>query len=148
VCLNSCLYLYPLEIQQADLSMPNKRPRNTPTMVKTPFNFELVAHTKNPHRGIKCDNYSVSATFSIPSEEEECPLTLEAISQSKLTFLPDVPFLLDRPQHSCVRAAELARMCGWTWSACRDTSARTSRRISSRSHNRRRGMMMRALSMT
>jgi hypothetical protein len=92
--------------------MPNKRPRNTPTMIKTPFNFELVAHTKNPHRGIKFNNYSVSATFSIPSEEEECPLTLEAISQSKLTFMPDVPFLLDRPQHS-----KLTLPCGHAFSA-------------------------------
>ena len=88
-----------------------KRARQSPS-IKTPFNYSLVAMQKNSHRGLKWENYSVTVTLSIPEEDDECPLTLDLISESKLSFLPESPFLLDRPQH-----CKLTLPCGHSFSA-------------------------------
>ena len=42
---------------------------------------------------------SMIALFSIPEEQDECPLTLELIKESKLSFL-DTTFCEERPLHS------------------------------------------------
>jgi hypothetical protein len=95
-----------------------KRARHSPKTVTTPastsaFHYELVAVSKNYHRGISSPVYAISATFSIPAEDEECPLTLDLISDSTLPFLPEkTPFLLDRPMHS-----KLTLPCGHAFSA-------------------------------
>jgi hypothetical protein len=54
--------------------------------------------------------YSIQVTLSIP-EDEECPLTLESIEESKLPCL-DAPFILDRPLHKM-----LTLPCGHKFSA-------------------------------
>ena len=105
--------------------MPSKRARTnsttvsavpiitTPAVNDTPFTFELVGFMKNAHRGLlDNDRYCISATIAVPTEDEECPLTLEAISQSKLAFLPEAQFLVDRPLHS-----KLTLPCGHSFSA-------------------------------
>ncbi len=83
----------------------SKRARHAPN-TKGPFNYELISIEKNGSK------YSVTAAFSIPGTDEECPLTLDLISESKLSFLPDTPFLLDRPEHS-----KLTLPCGHVFSA-------------------------------
>ena len=76
------------------------------THVKAPFNYELRAKSKNAGK------YDITVCFSIPAEADECPLTLDLISESKLSFLPDTPFLLDRPDHK-----KLTLPCGHSFSA-------------------------------
>jgi hypothetical protein len=51
-------------------------------------------------RGAKPKRYTIDITMSIPNGDEECPLTLEPIAESKLPFLPDTPFILNRPKHT------------------------------------------------
>jgi hypothetical protein len=81
--------------------------RSSPaTPVKAPFNYELRAKSKNAGK------YDITVCFSIPAEADECPLTLDLISESKLSFLPDTPFLLDRPDHK-----KLTLPCGHSFSA-------------------------------
>ena len=89
----------------------NKRAKINPIEdVYTPFNYQLVAKEKNIP--IKCSQYCVTVAFGIPAEEEECPLTLDSIAESKLSFLPDTPFLLDRPKH-----CKVTLPCGHSFSA-------------------------------
>ena len=88
----------------------SKRARQSSTGIK--FSYELLAVGKDNHRGLKCKPHSVMAEFSVPLADEECPLTLDLISESKLSILPDTPFLLDRPQHS-----KLTLPCGHSFSA-------------------------------
>ena len=89
----------------------SKRAKISPkAIVLTPFNYQLVGTEKNIPS--KWEKYCVTVTFSIPAEGEECPLTLELISESKLSFLPDTPFLLDRPKHS-----KVTLQCGHSFSA-------------------------------
>ena len=87
-----------------------KRARNssaiTPSSTKTPFNYELRAKNTDTNK------YTIIACFSVPAEGEECPLTLDLISESKLSFLPETPFLLDRPDHKKVTLP-----CGHSFSA-------------------------------
>ena len=92
----------------------NKRARHSsPKPTVAPFHYDLKAVDKSRHRGIHRPVYSVTATLSIPTEDEECPLTLDLISQSQLPFLPEkTPFLLDRPQHT-----KLTLPCGHAFSA-------------------------------
>jgi hypothetical protein len=72
-----------------------------PAKPRIPFAYELLAAEKNHHRGIRPSRYSVTATLSIPAENEECPLSLDLISKTHLPFLPEnTPFVLDRPLHS------------------------------------------------
>lgn len=48
----------------------------------------------------KARRYTIDITMSIPDADEECPLTLDPIAMSKLPFLPDTPFRMDRPKHT------------------------------------------------
>ena len=70
-----------------------------PASTLNPFNYQLVAIEKNVQPMQKWLQYCVTVTFSIPAEGEECPLTLEPMAESKLTFMPETPFLEDRPRH-------------------------------------------------
>jgi len=81
-----------------------KRARHSTPNSKNPFNYELSSKGTN--------KYCITASFSIPAEDEECPLTLDKISESKLCFLPETPFLLDRPKH-----CKLTLPCGHSFSA-------------------------------
>ena len=81
-----------------------KRAKHSTPNSKNPFNYELSS--KGTHK------YCITASFSIPAEDEECPLTLDKISESKLCFLPETPFLLDRPKH-----CKLTLPCGHSFSA-------------------------------
>jgi hypothetical protein len=40
--------------------------------------------------------------LSIPGDEDECPLTLEPIKDSRLACMPDAVFMQEKPQHSKV----------------------------------------------
>ena len=67
------------------------------------FEYLLVSKARNERfstRGAKPRRYSIEVIISIPVEDEECPLTLDSISESKLFFMPDTPFLKDRPKHT------------------------------------------------
>ena len=55
---------------------------------------------------------STVVTLSIPALEDECPLTLDNIGQSKLDFLPDTSFMEDRPLHT-----KLTLPCGHSFCA-------------------------------
>ena len=76
------------------------------TICLGPFDYELVSVQKDARK------YNMTVTLSIPAADEECPVTLDLISESKLSFMPDVPFLLDRPEHS-----KLTLPCGHVFSA-------------------------------
>lgn len=68
----------------------------------TQFSYTLSSKPKNEtfsSRGAKPKRYTIEVVLSIPEAEEECPLTLDSIAESKLPFL-DVPFLPDRPNHT------------------------------------------------
>jgi hypothetical protein len=86
-------------------------PKTSPTIL-TPFNYQLVGMEKNIQPMQRWEQYCVTVTFSIPAEGEECPLTLELISESKLSFMPVTPFLLDRPKH-----CKVTLPCGHAFSA-------------------------------
>lgn len=93
------------------MSKNPKRPRSTKAAKESPntspFTYELIA------KGGRADEkVSTTVTLSIPAAEEECPLTLEPIAQSKLDFLPDTPFVSDRPLHS-----KLTLPCGHSFHA-------------------------------
>ena len=83
------------------------KPAESPSA--SPFTYELIAKPEAGKRGAKV---STVVTLSIPSPEEECPLTLEPIAQSKLDFLSDTPFVSDRPLHS-----KLTLPCGHSFHA-------------------------------
>jgi hypothetical protein len=74
-----------------------------------PFTFEILAKAEagKPLQG----RVSTHVTLSVPSADEECPLTLEPISQSKLECL-DAPFVTDRPLHT-----KLTLPCGHSFHA-------------------------------
>ena len=55
---------------------------------------------------------SITAMLSPPSQQEECPLTLEPIATSKLPFLQDCAFLADLPHYT-----KLTLPCGHCFSA-------------------------------
>ena len=85
-----------------------------PAAKTTPFNFRLFSKASNEtfsSRG-RPDRHSIDVKLSIPAPEDECPLTLDSISESRLQCLPDTPFLLDRPLHS-----KLTLPCGHSFSA-------------------------------
>ena len=68
-----------------------------------PFSFHLFSKPNSDtfsRRGGKPPRFHMDVTLSIPSKDEECPLTLDAIADSKLTFMPDTPFVKDRPNHT------------------------------------------------
>lgn len=78
-----------------------------------PFVYDLISKPSVfSSRGAKPTRYTTKVTMSIPSEEEECPLTLDSIASSKLPCLPDTPFLTNRPLHS-----KLTLQCGHSFSA-------------------------------
>lgn len=82
---------------------------------KTPFNYLLYSNVSNESlssRGARPERYSIEVTLSIPTDEEECPLTLDSIAQSRLPCLPDVDFMQDRPLHK-----KLTLPCGHSFSA-------------------------------
>ena len=45
----------------------------------------------------------LTVSLCIPEPDEECPLTLDKITDSKLEFLPDTTFLKDNPLHTKMR---------------------------------------------
>jgi hypothetical protein len=82
---------------------------------KTPFNYLLYSKATNEtfsSRGARPERYSIEVTLSVPTEEEECPLTLDSMAESRLPCLPDVDFLQDRPLHK-----KLTLPCGHSFSA-------------------------------
>jgi len=64
----------------------------------TPFTFKVTAR-KPPRGGPPA---SLTVTLSVPRDDDECPLTLDAIKDSKLDFLPDAAFRQGKPLHSMV----------------------------------------------
>jgi hypothetical protein len=79
--------------------------------VTTPFTYSLKSKPTGEARR-KLTRHTIQVTLSIPSDLEECPLTLESIAESKLPCLPDTLFLQDRPLHS-----KLTLPCGHSFSA-------------------------------
>lgn len=80
-----------------------------------PFTYQLISKPKkdtSSRRGTMPTRHSIEITLSIPSIEDECPLTLDSIAESKLPCLPDTHFLPDRPLHS-----KLTLPCGHSFSA-------------------------------
>lgn len=71
-----------------------------------PYTYKLHSRVNQGQR------HTVQIKLSIPAHDEECPLTLEPIAESKLQFLPDTPFLKNRPLHS-----KLTLECGHSFSA-------------------------------
>lgn len=51
-------------------------------------------------RGGKPRRYTIDIQMSIPDEGDDCPLTLDSIANSKLPFMPDTPFIPNRPKHT------------------------------------------------
>ena len=93
---------------------PSESSPNDPTAKTTPFSFKLCSKPSNEtfsSRG-RTDRHSIEIKLSIPAPDDECPLTLDSIAESRLQFLPDTPFLLDRPLHS-----KLTLPCGHSFSA-------------------------------
>jgi hypothetical protein len=84
---------------------------NTPPPMTAPFTFNLKSKPTGENRR-KPTRHTIQITLSVPSEQEECPLTLESIAESKLPCLPDTPFIQDRPLHS-----KLTLPCGHSFSA-------------------------------
>ena len=105
--------------KRARLSDTATLPIYTPTQPKTsnnPFTYDLISKPATfpstfSSRGRKSNRHTTEITLSVPSDEEECPLTLDPIATSKLPCL-DTPFLLDRPLHS-----KLTLPCGHSFSA-------------------------------
>ena len=95
-------------MKRARLDHPSDPITNT-TM--NPFTFILKSKLTGESRR-KPTRHTVQVTLSIPSDQEECPLTLESIAESQLPCLPDTPFLQDRPLHS-----KLTLPCGHSFSA-------------------------------
>ena len=80
-----------------------------------PFTYQLLSKPTNEtfsRRGARPTRYSTEITLSIPSDDEECPLTLDSIAESKLPCMPDIYFMQDRPRHS-----KLTLPCGHSFSA-------------------------------
>jgi hypothetical protein len=80
-----------------------------------PFNYLLYSKATNEtfsSRGARPTRYSIEVTLSIPADEDECPLTLDSIAESRLPSLPDIHFLKDRPLHT-----KLTLPCGHSFSA-------------------------------
>ena len=98
-------------------AMPSKNPKRQRRAIApmespstSPFTYEIMGKSE---AGKALDRrVSTTVTLSIPSADDECPLTLEPISQSKLDFLPDAPFISDRPLHS-----KLTLPCGHSFHA-------------------------------
>ena len=84
---------------------PLKKPMDT-----DPFEYEIVCKAppvppgEPPQTGRnkrKSDGRpSTTVTLSIPMLEDECPLTLDSIGQSKLEIMPDTPFMEGKPLHT------------------------------------------------
>lgn len=94
---------------------PSQTTHTTPLSKTGPFTYQLISKPTNEtlsHRGAKAKRHTTEIILSIPSDEDECPLTLESIAESKLTCLPNISFLPDRPLHS-----KLTLPCGHSFSA-------------------------------
>lgn len=61
-----------------------------------PFTFKVTARKG---RGSGAPS-SLTVTLSVPRDDDECPLTLEAIKDSKLEFLPGIAFRQAKPLHT------------------------------------------------
>lgn len=64
----------------------------------SPFTYKVVARKDPNKRGEQCP--SLTVTLSIPRDDDECPLTLDTIKESKLAFLPETVFSEAKPLHS------------------------------------------------
>jgi hypothetical protein len=81
----------------------------------TTFTYNLISKSINENlssRGSTARRHSVLITLSIPTDDEECPLTLESIAESNLPCLPGVSFLRERPLHT-----KLTLPCNHSFSA-------------------------------
>jgi hypothetical protein len=67
--------------------------------------------TSKPHPSTR-ERQTITTTLAAPSPEDECPLTLEPIATSGLSFLPDCPFLDHAPFHR-----KMTLPCGHSFSA-------------------------------
>ena len=104
------------------MSKRAKRTATTKIMDTDSFDYEIVCKAPPVPSGEAPQNGrnkrkvetrpSTTITLSIPTQDEECPLTLDKISQSKLEFLPDVTFCKDKPHHT-----KLTLPCGHSFSA-------------------------------
>jgi hypothetical protein len=86
-----------------------------------PFEFEILCKAPPVPSGEPSNGrgkrkgetrLSTVVTLSIPTEEDECPLTLDNMSQSKLESLPDTTFCADKPLHK-----KLTLPCGHSFCA-------------------------------
>jgi hypothetical protein len=92
--------------KRARLSKADTVPKFTP---QNQFVYPIYSKPRNEmtRRGLPPNNpinppkrYAIEIIMSIPNADEECPLTLDPIAVSKLSFLPDTPFIMDRPNHT------------------------------------------------
>ena len=61
----------------------------------SPFTHKIFAR-----KGGSDPIQSIEVTLSIPNEDDECPLTLDPIKDSHVSFLPGAVFCKAKPLHS------------------------------------------------
>ena len=75
----------------------------------TPVEYKLLQRGSEPRlifsRSIweEPNRKSMTVSICIPEPDEECPLTLHKISDSRIEFLPDTTFFEDRPLHTKIK---------------------------------------------
>jgi hypothetical protein len=67
------------------------------------FAFTIFSKARNEtfsSRGRRPKRHTIDAVVSIPAAEDECPLTLDLIADSRLPFMPDAEFIQGRAKHT------------------------------------------------
>jgi hypothetical protein len=96
-------------MSKALIPMPSKTSNKKAALIQPPVpcaHYEIRYMTPNRELG------SFTVKLSAPEEDEECPLTLDAMATSSLEFLPNVPFLSKRPD-----LKKMTLPCGHSFSA-------------------------------